>query len=60
MLLPEDEEERVAALRELDLLDTPAEDRFDRIARLARRVFEAPFAMVTFMDCSRPFGSHSC
>jgi len=52
-LLPEDEEERVAALRELDLLDTPAEDRFDRIARLARRVFQAPFAMVTFMDCSR-------
>ena len=52
-LLPEDENERLAGLHELDLLDTPAEDRFDRIARLARRVFQAPFAMVTFMDCSR-------
>ncbi|HWQ15998.1 MAG TPA: GAF domain-containing sensor histidine kinase, partial [Roseiflexaceae bacterium] len=51
--LPADEPERLAALRALELLDTPAEERFDRLTRLARRLFDAPIALVTLVDADR-------
>ena len=51
-LLPEDIE-RVAALRALALLDTPREERFDRITRTAQRLLKAPIAMVTLVDTDR-------
>jgi GAF domain-containing protein len=50
---PEDEDERLDALGRLDLLDTPAEERFDRITRLARKVFDAPIALVSLVDAER-------
>lgn len=51
--LPENEQDRLAGLRALDILDTPAEERFDRITRLACRLFDAPFSMVTFIEEER-------
>ncbi len=51
--LPPDEPQRLEALKKLHLLDTPAEDRFDRITRLARRVFGVPIALVTLVDADR-------
>jgi len=51
--LPPDEGRRVAALRALALLDTPAEARFDRIARLAGRIFDAPIVLVSLVDDER-------
>lgn len=45
--------ERVATVRSLDLLDTPAEERFDRIVDLARRVFDVPYAAVNLVDADR-------
>ena len=51
--LPSDEEERLRALRELGLLDTPAEERFDRLTRLASRVFDVPIAMINLVDVDR-------
>jgi len=47
------ESERMDALRSLDLLDTPAEDRFDRITRLAAQFFQAPIAYVALIDSDR-------
>jgi sigma-B regulation protein RsbU (phosphoserine phosphatase) len=47
------ESERIDALRSLDLLDTPAEDRFDRITRLAAEFFQAPIAYVALLDSDR-------
>jgi PAS domain S-box-containing protein len=44
------EADRLAALRKLAILDTPAEERFDRITRLAARLFEAPIALVSLVD----------
>ena len=38
--IPHNEEQRLRALRALNVLDTPREERFDRITRLAARVFE--------------------
>ena len=48
--LPADEVERLARLRELGILYTPAEERFDRVTRLACRLFDVPLAMVTLID----------
>src|SRR5262245_35094046 len=40
--IPANEADRLAALRALHILDTPPEERFDRIARLAARTFDVP------------------
>jgi GAF domain-containing protein len=47
------EARRIAALRQLDILDTPAEARFDRITRLTQRLFDVPIAMVCLVDAER-------
>jgi phosphoribosyl 1,2-cyclic phosphodiesterase/DNA-binding response OmpR family regulator len=51
--LAPDEEERISALERLNILDTPSEERFDRIARLAVRALGVPFAAVHFIDRER-------
>ena len=48
-----DEPERLAALRALDLLDTPREDRFDRITRIAQRLVHTPISLITLVDTDR-------
>lgn len=51
--LPPNEAQRLAALRALRILDTPREERFDRITRLAQRMFDVPIALVTLVDVNR-------
>ncbi|WFU83727.1 MBL fold metallo-hydrolase [Bradyrhizobium sp. CIAT3101] len=51
--VPEDEEKRLASMRELGLLDSPPEERFDRITRLAVALFNVPMATITFIDENR-------
>ena len=48
-----DEEQRLAALHRLNLLDTPPEERFDRITRLACRALGMPIAAITMVDRDR-------
>jgi len=48
--IPENEEARIDTLYSLGILDTPPEERFDRLTRLARRVFRVPIAMVNLVD----------
>lgn len=50
-----DEEARQRAVEALDILDTPREERFDRVARLAHELFEVPMVSVTFLDGDRQF-----
>jgi diguanylate cyclase (GGDEF)-like protein len=50
---PKDEACRLGALQALNLLDTPAEERFDRVTRLARRLFGVPIALVSLVDADR-------
>ncbi len=50
--LPTTEQARLTALQGLGLLYTPAEERFDRITRLACRLLDAPIAMVTLVDAT--------
>lgn len=51
--IPADEEERLEALCELGVLDAPAEERFDRFTRIARRLFGVPIALVSLVDAER-------
>ena len=44
---------RLEALESYDILDTPAEQAFDRITRIARNVFGVPISAVTFIDGHR-------
>ena len=47
--------ERLAALHHAAILDTPPEESFDRLARLAARVLNAPVALVSAIDRDRQF-----
>ncbi|MBV9956023.1 MAG: sensor domain-containing diguanylate cyclase, partial [Pseudolabrys sp.] len=47
------EDKRLAALAELDALDTPAEASIDRISRIAKTAFGVPLAGVTLIDAHR-------
>lgn len=47
------EEDRLAALADLAILDTPRESRFDRVTRLAARLLWAPIAAVSLVDRDR-------
>ncbi len=51
--LPPNEEQRLDALRGLNILDTPPEERFDRITRLAQRLFEVPITLISLVDAHR-------
>lgn len=51
--LPDDEAERLAALRALLILDTPPEERFDRIVQFAATEFDVPMAMISLVDSDR-------
>jgi CheY-like chemotaxis protein len=51
--IPDDEERRLKALRELRVLDTTPEARFDRLTRLAALAFDVPIALVSLVDHDR-------
>lgn len=51
--IPQDEEVRLKTLRSLNILDTPAEERFDRLTRLAKRIFDVPIAVLSLLDENR-------
>lgn len=50
---PDDEQARLVTLRSLGVLDTPPEERFDRLTRMAKRLFGVPIALVSLVDESR-------
>ena len=48
--IPEREAERLESLDALGLMYTPSEERFDRITRMASRLFGTPIALVTLVS----------
>ena len=50
---PDNESARLAALYELLILDTPPEERFDKIAAFAAAEFDVPIATITLVDTER-------
>jgi GAF domain-containing protein len=51
--IPDDEAQRLAALREYNILDTKAEQVYDDITALAAHVCHAPITMISLVDESR-------
>ncbi len=51
--IPVDEADRLEALHKLNILDTSAEERFDRLTRIAKEVLGAPIALVSLVDMNR-------
>lgn len=51
--IPADEEFRLAALRELRLLDTPPEEAFEKIVTLGQALFDVPICLVSLIDANR-------
>ena len=51
--IPENEAERLALLYELLLLDTPPEERLDKIVEFAASEFDVPICLISLVDSNR-------
>lgn len=51
--IPANDGQRLAALRELLILDTPPEQRFDRLVQFAADEFDVPIALLSLVDRDR-------
>lgn len=51
--LPLDETQRLMSLHSLRILDTPSEQRFDRITRMAQRLFGVEICLISLVDSER-------
>ena len=51
--LPSNEADRLNALQQYEILDTPNEDTFDDLTRLAAHICRTPTALITLVDTSR-------
>jgi diguanylate cyclase (GGDEF)-like protein len=50
---PDNEESRLKTLRSMNVLDSAAQEQFDRVTRLASRYFGVPIALVSLVDANR-------
>lgn len=50
---PANEVDRLATLHALRILDTPADDRFDRYTRIGARIFDMPITLISLVDSER-------
>lgn len=55
VLLPDAESERLSALHQYRVLDTPAEENFDELTHLAAQMCDTPMASITLVDSERVF-----
>ena len=51
--IPEGEAGRLEVLQSLNILDTEREEVFDRITRIAERVFDVPVVLISLVDADR-------
>lgn len=50
---PDDEAQRLETLHALRILDSAPEERFDRLTRMAKRMFGVPISLVSIVDSDR-------
>lgn len=58
--LPADEKVRLEELYRLGILDTAAEERFDRFTQCVADIFEVPTAFISFIDRNRQWVKSCC
>ena len=51
--IPENELKRIASLYAMDVLDTPPEERFDKLTKSATLIFHVPISTLTLIDANR-------
>lgn len=57
-LIPDNEAEQLASVKNMQLLSTPAEEAFDRIARITQRIFKTPVVFISIVaDIYKEFKS---
>jgi len=54
-IIPDNDEQRIAALRRYQILDTPPEGAFDNVARLATQIFKVPISLVSLVDAEQVY-----
>lgn len=52
-MIPEDEKQRMEKLRALKILDSSPEERFDRLTRMAKRMFGVDISVLSLIDDGR-------
>src|SRR3989344_415749 len=51
--IPKNELKRMLSLNSLGILDTPPEERFDQLTRVATKIFHVPISTLTLIDANR-------
>ena len=54
-IVPENDDQRLDALRRYRIVDTPSEESFDNIATLATQIFKVPIALISIVDAEKVF-----
>nr|WP_068891137.1 ATP-binding protein [Pedobacter panaciterrae] len=54
-IIPENDSERLIALKRYRIMDTPSEASFDNIAKLCTKIFNVPISLVSLVDAERVF-----
>jgi PAS domain S-box-containing protein len=49
-IIPENDQLRIEALKRYKILDTPPENAFDNVARLATQIFNVPISLISLVD----------
>ncbi|SEB18874.1 ATP-binding protein [Pedobacter hartonius] len=54
-IIPENDLQRIEVLKRYKILDTPPENAFDHIAKLATQIFGVPISMVSLVDAEQVY-----
>lgn len=57
---PADEKVRIQKLRSLNLLDSESEERFDRLTRISKKLFDVQVSTVSLIDTNRQWFKSKC
>lgn len=52
-IIPDNDAERIAALRRYQILDTPPEGVFHHVAHLAAEIFGVPISLISLIDAEQ-------
>ena len=54
-IVPDNDVSRIEALHRYRIVDTPSEDSFDGIAKLATKIFNVPISLLSLVDAESVF-----